>query len=351
MGKDSGITWTTHTFNHVRGCDEVSPGCAHCYAKTLSKRNPLTLGKWGSENEGGVRVVAADSMWAEPLKWNREAEQFKSWSNWVRPRVFSASLADWAEDWQGPMVNHKGETLYRAAMGWTAGKLRETGERKQALSMSDVRQRLFKLIDLTKNLDWLMLTKRPGNIRAKWPERCGLHYGWVGPKDTFDGKRHFPHRENVWLGTTVENQKYANQRIPELLKCRDLAPVLFLSVEPMLGPVDLCSVQVPAPGHKLGPDQPSDNLIDALSGEVFSGESGIVFAEDQPKIDWVICGCESGPHRRPMDLAWARDLRDQCKAADVPFFLKQIEVDGKVTDDAAKFPSDLQIQEFPTCTM
>jgi protein gp37 len=129
----------------------------------------------------------------------------------------------------------------------------------------------------------------------------------------------------VWLGTTTENQKYADIRIPQLLACRDLAPVLFLSVEPMLGPVEL-----PLCFHSS--DDPNQTDHSACA----------------PIVDWVICGAEDGNGRRPMDIAWARSLRDQCKAAGVPFFMKQLEVDGKVTDDVTKFPVDLQIQEFPS---
>lgn len=130
-------------------------------------------------------------------------------------------------------------------------------------------------------------------------------------------------RSNVWLGCSVENQEYADRRIPDLLKCRDLSPVLFLSCEPLLGPVDLQNIQVAAEGGGLGPDQLSDDLYDALEGEVCSGETGCVTREGQPTVDWVIAGGESGPEARPTDLEWVRSLRDQCQAAGVPFLFKQ----------------------------
>jgi protein gp37 len=183
----------------------------------------------------------------------------------------------------------------------------------------------------------LLLTKRPENIKSMW---------WGDLVTGFRPKS----RKNVWLGTTVENQEYADKRIPELLKCRDLTPVLFLSVEPMLGPVDLRNIQVPSVGYKEGPDRSSDDLVDSLSGEVCSGETGCVIAEDQPTIDWVIVGCESGPKRRKTELSWVRSLRDQCQAAGTAFFVKQLEVDGKVTDNIEDFPEDLRIQEFPNAT-
>lgn len=301
MGKNSGITWTHHTFNHIRGCDEVSPGCANCYAKTMSKRNPTMLGVWGSEKEGGVRVVAARAMWKQPAKWCKEAVAAGE-----RHRVFNASLADWAEDWDGPIVDHKGEVT-----DWSSDLMLDC---------------LFDEIDATVDgLDWLLLTKRPQNILSKWRNHLVPHPMPLSSRGQYATMR-TEYRSNVWLGTTTENQKYADIRIRQLLSCRHLAPVLFLSVEPMLGPVDL--------GEAVG----------------YSPEHGGYFDPRKSRVDWVICGCEDGPGRRPMDIAWARSLRDQCQVAGVPFFMKQIEVDGKVTDDVAEFPLDLQIQEFPRVT-
>jgi protein gp37 len=149
-------------------------------------------------------------------------------------------------------------------------------------------------------------------------------------------------RSNVWLGTSVENQEYADKRIPELLKCRDLSPVLFLSCEPLLGPVDLN-----ADGGWLVPWEKSDGVCgpDAWN-EMFvcannhsakrylksekhgrniclqSGCEATVYPA-KPGIDWVIAGGESGPEARPTDPEWFRSLRDQCQTAGVPFLFKQ----------------------------
>lgn len=150
------------------------------------------------------------------------------------------------------------------------------------MTMDDLRRQLFDLIDRTPNLDWLLLTKRPENISRMWFD-----------PDSLSG---FPHRKNVWLGTSVENQEYANKRIPDLLKCRDLSPVLFLSCEPVVGPLDI-----------------EHYLFNEDSPGVYSG----------PSINWVIAGGESGPNARPADANWFRSLRDQCKAANVPFHFKQ----------------------------
>lgn len=267
MGSETNIEWTNKTFNPWRGCVEISPGCAHCYARELSKRNPKTLGVWGGDVKGGVRVVGARNYWFEPLKWNQQAEQ-----QGIRFKVFCSSLADVFEDWEGPMVSTKGDQL--------------------SATMHDVRQWLFDLIDQTPFLDWQLVTKRPENILGMWPEtgegfESGGQQGWVAND----------YRPNVWLLTTTENQEQADKRIPELIKCRDLVPVLGLSCEPLLGPIDLTEI-------------PNGNR---------HSYTGVL----DNQIDWLIAGGESGPHARPMHPDWVRALRDHCTDAAVPFFFKQ----------------------------
>jgi protein gp37 len=169
MGKDSSIEWTDHTFNPWWGCSKVSSGCANCYAEAWAHRVGEKI--WGEKEN---RRFFGEKHWSEPLKWNAVAESEKR-----RKRVFCASIADVFE------------------------------------SRSDLdywRNRLWVLVGQTPWLDWLLLTKRSQNIErlapwtAQWPE-------------------------NVWIGTTVEDQEYAEQRLPILLqfpaKCR------FLSCEPL----------------------------------------------------------------------------------------------------------------------
>ena len=140
------------------------------------------------------------------MKWNREAEAAGE-----RRRVFCASLADVFEDWKGPIGG--------ATRDWT--------------SLDDVRRELFALIDSTPWLDWLLLTKRPENVRRMWPEETSLLTEIpMGVSGTF-------YRPNVWIGTSVSNDETADEQIPRLMKCRDLSPVLFLSAEPLLGPLDI----------------------------------------------------------------------------------------------------------------
>lgn len=134
------------------------------------------------------------------------------------------------------------------------------------------RERLWDLIEATPNLDWLLLTKRPQNI-----EKMGR---W---------KSDWP--DNIWLGTTVENQKYADERLPHLLKHK--AAVRFLSCEPLLGSVDLSKWMKAKPRKSLH------------------------------GIDWIIAGGESGPGARPMLPGWARSLRDQATKFGVAFHFKQ----------------------------
>jgi len=259
--KNSKIEWCDHTHNAWEGCTKVSPGCANCYAEESNKR--YHDGKhWGP---GAPRLLRSDAYWKEPLKWNKEAQ-----SSGVRQRVFSSSFADWLDE-EGPI---------------------------------DQLARLLGLIHDTPNLDWLLLTKRPQNWRsrleaslepASWPGRSRFVVGWLKGNPPL----------NVWVGTTVEDQQRADERIPELLKIP--AKIRFLSCEPLLGQVDL----------KL--NRNSHSLQRTIGQDIHQ----------------VICGGESGPKARPMHPEWARSLRDQCENAGVPFFFKQWGEWGPVTYHAA----------------
>lgn len=246
----------------------------------MSKRNPAVLGRWGP---GGTRVVAAESMWREPLAWDREAKAAGE-----RRRVFCASLADVFEAWDGPVKTAKVETLYRVdldrktnarylwpgsggGVAWEASPEFKVGKDRRMLTMDDVRERLFDLIGDTPNLDWLLLTKRPENMESMLP--------WTSTHAGEYRDRYWP---NVWLGTTVEDRD-AKARIDVL---RSLpAAVRFLSMEPLI-------------------EDP---------GEL-----------DLTGIHWVIVGGESGPAARPCDLAWIRAVVRQCGEAGVPCFVKQL---------------------------
>jgi protein gp37 len=288
MGKSTGIEWCDATFNPIRGCSKVSPACKNCYAMELVNR-------FGGDFLGR-RVVAAEKYWKDPLKWNEQARK-----SGTRVRVFCASLADVFESWDGPIHDHNGTQLYKHPFGWT------DVESNMPLTMDDVRGRLFDLFDATLNLDWLLLTKRPENILKMWPT-WPKGFPSDGSGGHGSGSRYL---KNVWIGTTVENQEQADKRIPELLKCRDLSPVLFLSCEPLLGPVDL--------------DRESMSFCN-VEGSLVNGECEHSLCRPRTYldyIDWIIVGGESGKDARPMNPAWAESLRDQCEAAGVPFFFKQ----------------------------
>jgi len=267
MGADSKIQWTTHTFNPWRGCSKVHAGCTNCYAETLSGRNPGTLGVWGRD---GTRVVASESMWKEPLKWNRDAEKAGE-----RRRVFCASLADVFEDWRLPVVNSRGNQLFIHS----DGTIDSEPHGRQA-SLSDVRRRLFALRRATPWLDWLFLTKRPENVEAMTLEAGDDYYA-----------------ENRWIGTSVSDQATADKANKVLVKLSDMTPVLFVSAEPLVGPVDL---DLPWIHHP-------DGTVEKTSA-----------------ISWVIVGGESGHGARSYCTEWAASIIDQCKNAGVPVFHKQL---------------------------
>lgn len=251
MGEFSKIEWCTHTFNPWIGCAKVSAGCTNCYAETLMDTRYGRV-EWGVN---GTRVRTSEANWRKPLAWNRAAEAAGR-----RDRVFCSSLADVFED--RPEL-----------VAW--------------------RRDLLMLIHNTPHLDWLLLTKRPENVLGI------VVLAW------------FAEHPNVWIGTSVEDQAAADERIPHLLRIP--AAVRFLSMEPLLGPVDLRKIRVS--GHLR------DGLADTKYARSFNGEDYVT--NTMRRIDWVIVGGESGPKARPMHRDWVRSIRDQCVTAGVPFLFKQ----------------------------
>lgn len=279
MGKTTEIAWCDSTFNPWLGCSRISPGCQHCYAETLMDT------RWGRVQWGptGTRSVTGAAYWKKPRAWNTEVKR-----TGVRRKVFCGSLCDWLED------RHD-------TNAW--------------------RISLLELIELTPNLDWLMLTKRPENAVRLIQQAAGRSV-----ESFFDRNPH------VWFGVSVEDQRRADERIPHLLSIP--ASVRFLSMEPLLGPVDLSGRTV----NSVWIDQEfakADHLL-----------SEIVDDEGWP-IHWVILGGESGPGARPMDPDWARSIRDQCKAAGVPFFMKQMGGVRNKRGALALLPEDLRIRQLP----
>lgn len=224
MATNSKIEWTDHTFNPWLGCTKVTPGCDHCYAESWSKRSGLV--KWGKN----PRRRTSPGYWRGPLTWQSRAIDFAR-QHGRRQRVFCASLADVFDN----QVNS----------AW--------------------RRDLFDLIRRCSNLDWLLLTKRPQNIRKMLPADWGHGY------------------PNVWLGFTAEDQERFESRWTHLAAIP--AVVRFVSYEPALGPLRL----------PIGASYP----------------------------DWLIVGGESGAGARVMDPRWARDIIADCRAHGVRPFHKQ----------------------------
>lgn len=248
MAKTTGISWCDATFNIAWGCCKVSPGCQHCYAETLSdKRYGKNLWVPAATTR---RQMMSDTYWKAPLHWNKQAEV-----NGKRLRVFCGSMCDWAED-------HP--------------------------DLVEPRERLYTLIEQTPDIDWLLLTKRPENMERFMPKRWERYNGGVPI--------------NIWFGTSAEDQKRFNERWPAL-QCFAMnygASVTFLSLEPLLGPI---------------------NLNDAFEEIDIGDEDRRVWTRS---VDWVIVGGESGADARPMELDWARQIRDQCLDEGVDFFFKQV---------------------------
>lgn len=331
MGATTNISWCDMTLNPWIGCSKVHEGCTNCYAEA-DMDNRRGRVKWGSN---GTRSKTSESYWKQPLKWNREAQfaleywqqngDAKKGDPPSRPRVFCASLADVFEDWQGPIVDHNGRQLWLDAAFDCYFSEQRTDDVVPA-TMDDLRRDLFTLIDQTPHLDWLLLTKRPENVRRMWePPPWALDTIKSLGAASYD-------RHNVWIGTSVSNQATADKQIPELLKCHDLCPVLFLSCEPLLGPIklDLLNLETGHPaqctcGHGHGFTRcPNTGGVATTCHYAHCSCTGFRRKPESWKgIDWVIVGGESGPHARPMHPDWARSIRDQCQAAGVPYFFKQ----------------------------
>lgn len=263
--KNTNIEWTDHTVNFWWGCTKVSPACAHCYAESVAKvfgrRIFGAVPQWGAGKPRAERLEAARK---EALALDRKAEK-----DGKRPRVFVNSMSDWL--------------AY-----------------------------LLETIHLCPHLDFQLLTKRPENwksrltqVRRHWmqttqgsvahKQALGMVASWLLGQPP----------PNVWIGTTVENQEWADKRIPALLEIP--AKVRFLSCEPLLGPVNLegmeyFTAKLGKYPFNLPPEHRSSVLI---------------------AIHWVIAGGESGGKARPSHPDWFRSMRDQCAAACVAYFFKQ----------------------------
>jgi protein gp37 len=279
------IEWTDITWNPTTGCDRVSPGCDNCYALTLAKRLK-GMGSAKYQNDGDPRTSGPGFGITE------HPDTLSAPLGWRKPRkVFVNSMSDLFHD----------------------------------RISDDFIAQVFAVMAATPRHTYQILTKRHGRMRSLLSKESFRRS--VGIQILRDGEAqwrakerhavpsHWPLR-NVWLGVSVENQQWADIRIPALLDTP--ASVRWLSCEPLLGPVDLDG-PVDQHGHR-------PHLTYWLTGRPHWGTPdgrGLQPIEIGPRIDWVVAGGESGPGARPMNPDWARLLRDQCTAAEVPFHFKQ----------------------------
>lgn len=262
MADHSKIEWTDATWTPIRArnlatgkvgwhCEHVTPGCEHCYAETMNGRLGTGL-PFKPGHRKDIELFLDETMLTQPLRWKK-------------PRmIFVCSMTD----------------LFATFV------------------CDEWIDQIFAVMALAPQHTFQVLTKRPERMQEYVETKRRDAPQWVampseGSKVLLPYEGGWP--KNVWLGTSVEDQARANERIPELLATP--AAVRFISAEPLLGPVDL---------HEVIPDALTHN-----------------FVHDRRGLDWVIVGGESGPDARPMHPDWARSLRDQCAAAGVAFHFKQ----------------------------
>lgn len=297
MSQGSRIEWTQATWNPVAGCTPVSPGCLNCYAARMA----LRLGRMGG---------------ATGRKYEKTAKRAPG----GRP-VFTGHIS----------LDEDALDLPRS---WRLGRLifvNSMSDLFHELVPDEFIDQVFAVMAMAPQHTFQVLTKRPERMAAyfaeKWQPAVAMgategedrsDHVWYAMQnhalhlsdravahlfDKDDNYIRFPWPlPNVWLGTSTEDQKTADERVPHLLNTP--AAVRFLSCEPLLGPIT------------LGQWQPEGVYIDWLRG--FDGSEPAI-----PGLDWIIAGGESGPDARPMHPDWARGLRDQCVAAGVPYFMKQ----------------------------
>lgn len=272
MAENSHISWTDHTFNPWIGCTNVGPGCDHCYAENLATKR---LGvEWGP---GKPRRRTRPANWDKVLTWHRQADAFKA-ERGRYPFVFAASLAD--------IFDNEVED------GWRAD--------------------FFRLVKETPKLQWLIVTKRIGNVAKMVPADWGTGY------------------PNVTLLITVVNQAEADRDIPKLVAMP--AARRGLSIEPMLGPIDLS-------------DWLAVDRITLQGRPHWTERTGEV-----AKLDWVITGGESKqlPGARPLveiKAEWIREIARQCAAADVPHHFKQWGHSIPVDQTASDYPAAIPVKD------
>lgn len=290
MAKYSRIEWTDATWSPVTGCAPISEGCQNCYAKRMANR---LRGRCGYPQDDPFRVTLHEDRLGEPLRWKQPR------------RVFVCSMGDlFHEDVPEEFLNR-----VFANMAIVPQHI--------FMVLTKRPERMAEYISANNRYDALIEQLDQGDV---WdlPTRTVKRLFFNAPRED---KWPLP---NVWLGVTVENQQRADERIPILLQIP--AAVRFISVEPMLGSVDVsyylsyCG-SCNAPINKKDPSWRWNGIC--WEHKCPSNHPQLGYFAAYTGVDWVICGGETGPGARPMHPEWVRSLRDQCQAAGVPFFFKQ----------------------------
>ena len=306
MADHSAITWTDATWNPVTGCSKVSPGCQHCYAERLSHRYGWTRTPWTAPH-AAVNVVCHPDRLLTPGRWARPRQIFvNSMSDLFHDQVPDAfldqvfmAMALCYEPQSFDKARHPVDYRPRHIFQVLTKRPRRLriyltalGARASTVSPNPLTPWAAESLRLAERLGWPVPSNAPDRAQQ-----------WV--RDGFPG---------LWVGVSVEDQRRADERIPELL--RSPGDVHFLSCEPLLGPVDL-SAFAPFCGECLCQESLTGCRPRAVGGCPRTG------------IDWVIAGAESGWGARPMDDAWVRSLRNACRDAGVAFFFKQRAQQGR----------------------
>lgn len=309
MSAKTSIEWTDRTWNPVTGCSKVSPGCAHCYAESIANRLWPTTYRPVLADGSGKTLDTISTSHHEDYLANGLARPRRFEDVWTHPDRLLEPLA-----WRKParvFVNSMSDLFHEGVP-------------------DEFICRVFTVMRKAERHTFQVLTKRADRMRSfmsrfAWrtptteEDRAGVR-GMVGyvlsePLPKWHIQQPVRPLPNVWLGVSVENQRYADERIPLLLATQ--AAVRFISAEPLLGPVNLTEIAVP--------DQYSGKY--AGHGHTFNAlqrEDDLTLFNAPAHLDLVIVGGESGPEARPFDVAWARSIVAQCRAAGVAAFVKQL---------------------------
>ncbi len=298
------IAWTEFTYNPIIGCSKVSDGCKNCYAEKMACR----LAHMGRREYQDVTCSKDNMTW------------FDQWSG--NTKFVEAQL-------DKPLKRKKPAMFFVCSMG-------DLFHESVPFEWVD---RVMAVVALCPQHTFQVLTKRPERMLEYFTESTPIHGMYLNSDVRCrikDAQREIWYEKtdrtksqwsglwplrNLWLGVTAENQETADERIPILLDIP--AAVRFVSVEPMLEGINL----------------------DAYMGRQY-GICNAVYSYSY--LDQVIIGCESGSGRRLCKVEWIQSAVDQCAAAGVPVFVKQIEVNGKVNHNPAEWPESLQVRQWPT---